>query len=211
MMQLLNQSVYSAWLPLTANCLSRTGSRRLNTTQCWQRLESTITLETTSSSERLVENTSEFVRCQSLILEIRTLFDQCQLEMGSKCDCFIYLCKIWNKNLFKRYCVVESLFHGYEHVMSRTVCLIRLWWITWLQPDVCFQLSGVHRVQYSGFPSVAKAQQPVSSWNLVFGNCCLYSWVFQSVSHRVSLWIENTNSYREFQHHMNIIEIINLT
>jgi hypothetical protein len=59
--------------------------------QCWQRLESTITLGTILSLEQLVENISAFVRCQSLILEIQTLFDQCQLEMDSKCDSLFHI------------------------------------------------------------------------------------------------------------------------
>ena len=51
--------------------------------RCWQRLESTITLVTTLNLERRVENISVCVHFQSLVLEIRTLFDQCQLEMDS--------------------------------------------------------------------------------------------------------------------------------
>ena len=57
--------------------------------RCWQRLESTITLVTTLNLEQHVENISECVRFQSQILEIQTLFDQCQLVMDSNCNCFI--------------------------------------------------------------------------------------------------------------------------
>jgi hypothetical protein len=56
--------------------------------QCWQRRESTTTLVITSNLEQRVENISVYVHCQSQILEIRTLFDQCRLEMDSNCNCF---------------------------------------------------------------------------------------------------------------------------